>query len=124
MKIKENMFCFFFDPNLFSVFRVFRGQSFMFLVGVCFFVGCSKSPTSPKNNRPQIEVQSPITQNTIWESGNDYIVRGQVTVEENALLTIRFDVHEILIEDSESNKGKLYIEGGIFMDRLDLKIGV
>jgi len=96
----------------------------VFLVGVFFFVGCTKTPTASTQPRPQIEVQSPITQNTTWTTGNDYIVRGQVTVEENALLTIQPDVNVFLTADSLGNKGKLYVEGGIFMDRVDLKMGV
>ena len=99
MKSKDNMFCFIFDPNLFREFRV---QSFMFLVGFFLFVGCTKTPTSSTQPRLQIEVQSPITQNTTWFSGNDYIVRGQVTVEENALLTIQPDMNVVLTADMKN----------------------
>jgi len=45
---------------------------FFFVVFV-FSVGCSKPPTQPEPQRPQIEVTEDITEDTIWESGRDYI---------------------------------------------------
>jgi hypothetical protein len=87
------------------------------LLAACI-LACSKNPTSTEedNDRPQIEVQSPITENTTWESGNDYLIRGVVRVEQSALLTIQPDVHVYFDEDDEGNKGKLYVEGGIHAD--------
>ena len=84
---------------------VFKHYSIFIFVFLVFsvsrlFIGCTKIPTASTQPRPQVKVQSPIAQNTTWTSGNDYIVRGQVTVEENALLTIQPDVNVFLTADS------------------------
>ena len=65
----------------------------MFFLVPVLGVFCFKSPTFPQPLRPRVEVKSPVTQDATWSSGNDYIVHGQVTVEENALITIEKDVH-------------------------------
>ncbi len=39
------------------------------------FSGCTKTPTEPEAKRPQIEVTGDITEDTVWESGKDYIVK-------------------------------------------------
>lgn len=76
------------------------------------FSGCSKSsPTEPETKRPQIEVTGDITENTVWESGKDYIVHGTVVVGENATLTIEKDVHVYFDEDGNEVKGQLDVRG-------------
>ena len=94
---------------------------YFFLFPFSFFLllTCHKTPTKSEDKRPQIDVQSPITQNTTWESGNDYIIRGTVTVEENAMLTINRDVNVYFTLDSLGNKGKLEVLGGIHADGVD-----
>lgn len=90
--------------------------SFIFFVSI---VGCSKTPTSPTENRPQVEIKGPITEDTIWESRKDYIVEGVVTVEQDATLTIKKDVHVYFNLDELGNKGKLEVRGGIYADGKD-----
>jgi parallel beta-helix repeat protein len=93
-------------------FRFFLRILILFLVA--FLFDCSK-PTSPdnKNSRPQIEVKSPITADAIWESGKDYLVHGEVVVEQNVMLTIEKDVNVYLGLDSLGNKGKLHVKGRV-----------
>lgn len=91
----------------------------LFPFSIFLLSSCNKSPTESEDKRPQINVQSPITQNTTWESGNDYIIRGTVTVEENAMLTINRDVNVYFTFDSLGNKGKLEVLGGIYADGVD-----
>ena len=78
----------------------FIAYLFFFSLTIIFVFSCSKSPTESKENHPQIEVTEDITEDTIWESGNDYIVKGEIVVEENALLTIKKDVNVILTSNS------------------------
>lgn len=65
--------------NTFVHFKYFR-HFFLTLstLGTFFFCSKSSAPTEPEEQRPRIEVQGPITGDTVWESGNDYIVRGTV----------------------------------------------
>ncbi len=53
----------------------------------------SISPTSDTvSPRPRVIVSGPITEDTVWESGKEYYVTGDVIVEAGATLTIRPDV--------------------------------
>ena len=94
---------------------------FGLIVIFSIYVFCSKSPVDIEElERHQIKVFGIIDTDTVWESGKDYLVCGQLTVEENVLLNIQPDVRIILSEDSAGNRGKLYVKGGINADGKDL----
>jgi len=88
--------------NYFCLFPIFL---------LCF--SCSKpSSTQPEPTRPQIEVTEDITKDTIWESGNDYIIRKTIVVEENIKLKINPDVR-VFFERSDDEIIRLDIFGEI-----------
>ena len=57
------------------------------LLGCLLTMQCS-SPTSTNEERPQVIVDQDITEDTVWESGKDYIIKKSVTVSKNKLLHI------------------------------------
>ena len=67
---------------------------------LCFFssfllASCAQPTDSTYEGtveRERIEVSGLIIQNTVWESGKDYVVTGDVTVKQGATLTIQPDV--------------------------------
>jgi len=65
----------------------------VFIIGVA---GCSKSTDSnvpiDEPPRERIEVSGPISEDVVWESGKEYLVTGDVTVEAGATLTIQPEV--------------------------------
>jgi hypothetical protein len=75
-------------------------------------VQCS-NPASSDNKRPQVIVDQAIMEDTVWESGKDYVVKGEVAISENAVLRINRDVTVILDIDSNGEKGKLVVSGSI-----------
>ncbi len=56
---------------------------------------CSPSTDAPPSDegtvRERVEVSGPISEDTVWESGKEYYVTGDVTVEAGATLTIQPD---------------------------------
>jgi hypothetical protein len=92
----------------------------MFFMGILLFFSCSDPISSDtSNDRTQVKIKGNITYNMVWETGNEYVIKGEVIVSENATLTIQKDVHILLTRDSVENKGKLKIEGGIIADGED-----
>ena len=85
-------------------------------LAVVFLYAACTTPVDFEDERVRIEVTGSISENTTWTTGNDYLVKGTVTVEENALLTIQPDVRVIFESDSIGNWGKLLIYGGIHAD--------
>ena len=72
-----------------------ESSCFLFAV-VCFlFAGCSKSADPALQNkapvRERVVVSGSIVADTVWESGKEYVVTGDVTVEAGATLTIQQD---------------------------------
>ena len=72
--------------------------SFIFyLLSFILVFACSSSPDSPPSDegtveRERIEVSGSIVEDAVWESGKEYVVTGDVTVEAGATLTIQPDV--------------------------------
>ena len=54
-------------------------------------LACSPStgPTSSTNARPRLLVSGSIREDTVWDRGRDYLVVGDVVVEEHSALTIQ-----------------------------------
>ena len=61
----------------------------MLLCGM--FLSCGKSPTKSEE-RPQVIVTEDITEDTVWESGKDYVIEDTLNVLPEALLIIEGDV--------------------------------
>ena len=59
-------------------------------------LSCSPSPDSPPSDegtvRERVELSGPISEDTVWESGKEYVVTGDVTVHAGVTLTIQPDV--------------------------------
>ena len=85
---------------------------------VCFvFAGCSKSTNFTEAPvRERVVVSGFIIENTVWKSGKDCYVTGDVTVEAGATLTIQPDVvvkfaHEradLLVRRARTQTGDYY----------------
>lgn len=89
----------------------FSKLAFVLLLLCSTLLFCSKSPT--KSERPQIIVTEDITEDTVWASGNDYLINGKVVVSEGALLTIIGNVAVLFCADKNGEKGKLVVTGTI-----------
>jgi len=59
---------------------------------VWLFPSTNSSPSDEGTVRERIEVSSPISADVVWESGKEYYVPGDVTVEAGATLTMEPDV--------------------------------
>ena len=75
--------------------RRFHLLSFSFtfyLLSFILILSCSSSTDAPPSDegtvRERVEVSGLITEDAVWESGKDYVVTGDVTVEAEATLTI------------------------------------
>ena len=71
--------------------------SFIFyLLSFILLLSCFPSTNSPPSDegtvRERVEVSGSIVEDTVWESGKEYVVTGDVTVEAGATLTIQPDV--------------------------------
>ena len=60
-------------------------------------LACSSSTDAPPSDegtveRERVEVSGSISEDAVWESGKEYVVTGDVTVETGATLTIQPDV--------------------------------
>ena len=58
-------------------------------------LSCSQPTDSPDDGafeRERISVSGSISEDTVWESGKEYYVTGDVTVKQGATLTIQPDV--------------------------------
>jgi len=60
-------------------------------------LSCSPSTDAPPSHdgtvaRERVEVSGSIAEDTVWESGKEYVVTGDVTVEVGATLTLRPEV--------------------------------
>ena len=73
------------------------GTFFHFPFSIFLFLsGCSRStdstPHEEPSSRERVVVSGPISEDTVWQSGKEYVVTGDVTVEAGATLTIQPDV--------------------------------
>ena len=66
--------------------------------------------------RERIEVFGLITQDTVWEQGKDYLVVGDVVVEQNSVLTIEPDMRIFLKANTEEDYYGLIVEGKLMVD--------
>jgi len=61
----------------------------------CLFLSCAQPTDSTDDGtveRERVEVSGWISEDTVWESGREYVVTGDVTVEAGVTLTIQPDV--------------------------------
>ena len=87
-----------------------------------FLLSCSRSTDFTLSDEPpareRVTVSDSITQDTVWEQGKDYLVVGDVVVEQNSVLTIEPDVHILFKANTEEDyyglivKGRLLADGG------------
>ena len=53
---------------------IFFNMLYFFILSLIIH-SCSKTPTEPEAKRPQIKVTEDISEDMVWESGKDYIVK-------------------------------------------------
>ena len=67
-----------------------------YLLSFILSLSCSPSTDFPPSDagtvRERIEISGSISEDAVWESGKEYVVTGNVTVEAGATLTIQPDV--------------------------------
>jgi len=81
---------------------------------------CSKSTDSPvPSSRLRVSVSGLISEDAVWESGKEYYVTGDVTVEVGATLTIRPDVVVKFTHESASDYYGLTVNGTLIADGED-----
>ncbi len=85
---------------------------------VCFvFAGCSKSTNFTEAPvRERVVVSGFIIENTVWKSGKDCYVTGDVTVEAGATLTIQPDVVVKFAHTRAEEYYGLTVEGTLIAD--------
>ncbi|HID09739.1 MAG TPA: right-handed parallel beta-helix repeat-containing protein, partial [Candidatus Latescibacteria bacterium] len=86
-------------------------------LGLLLF-SCSPSmgPTSSTDARDRVLVSGSIREDTVWERGKDYVVVGDVTVEQGATLTIQPDVRVLFKADTEDDYHGLIVRGKLIAD--------
>ncbi len=67
--------------NIMQIKSLFIIHYSLCIIVILSFINCTKTPTT-SNQTEQITVTGSITQNTVWQSGKDYIIEGVVTVEQ------------------------------------------
>jgi len=86
------------------------------------FLSCAQPTDSPDDGvveRERVEVSGSIAEDAVWESGKEYYVTGDVTVEAGATLTIQPDgVVKFAHERADEYYG-LTIEGTLIADGED-----
>ena len=80
-----------------SAFSLPSLRSRVTLLCALLLLSCSPSTDSDSTNndvdeRERIEVSGPISEDAVWESGKEYYVTGDLTIEAGATLTIHPDV--------------------------------
>ena len=85
-------------------------------------LSCSRSTDSALSDnlafRERVAVSGSLTEDTVWDQGKDYLVVGDVIVQQNSLLTIEPDVHIFFRANTEEDyyghivKGRLTADGG------------
>ena len=82
---------------------------------------CSPSTDSPPSDegtveRERIEVSGSILEDAVWESGKEYVVTGDVTVEPGATLTIQPDVVVKFAHERADDYVRITVEGTLMAD--------
>jgi len=85
---------------------------FSFILFPLSLFNCNKTPTTSKQSK-QVTVTGSITENTVWETGKEYVVEGVVTVEQGVSLNINGKVTVLFKADEQGNKGKLRVNGSL-----------
>ena len=82
-------------------------------------VSCAQ-PTDSTNNgaveRERVEVSGSIAEDAVWESGKEYVVTGDVTVEAGATLTIQPDVVVKFAHERADEYYGITVEGTLMAD--------
>jgi len=81
-------------------------------LGLLLF-SCSPSPTSSTASRDRLLVSGSIREDTVWGKGRDYLVVGDVTVEQGVTLTIQPDMRVWVKADTEEDYSGLIVKGGV-----------
>ena len=66
--------------------------------------------------RERVEVSGPIAEDTVWESGKEYLVTGDVTVEVGVTLTIRPEVVVKFAHERADDYYGITVEGTLIAD--------
>ena len=66
--------------------------------------------------RERVEVSGPISEDAVWESGKDYVVTGDVTVEAGATLTIQPEVVGKFTHERADDYYGITVEGTLVAD--------
>jgi len=78
---------------------------------------CSKSTDSPvPSSRLRVSVSGLISEDTVWESGKEYYVTGDVTVEAEATLTIQPDIVVKFVHERADEYVGITVEGTLIAD--------
>ena len=88
---------------------------------VCLFLlSCSRSTDAPPSDegtvRERIEVSGQISEDAVWESGKEYVVTGDVTVEAAATLTIQPNVVVKFTHERADDYYGITVEGTLIAD--------
>ena len=90
---------------------------FLLLILAVSLPGCSSSVDSPaSSSRLRVFVCGPITEDAVWESGKEYYVIGDVTVEVGATLTIQPDVVGKFAHERTDEYSGVTVEGTLMAD--------
>jgi len=66
--------------------------------------------------RERVEVSGPISEDVVWESGKEYVVTGDVTVEAGATLTIQQDIVVKFAHERADDYYGITVEGTLIAD--------
>ena len=87
---------------------------------VCLFLLSCAQPTDSTDDRAvereRVVVSGSIAEDTVWESGKEYVVSGDVTVEAGATLTIQPDMVVKFRHERADEYYGLTVEGTLIAD--------
>jgi len=90
---------------------------------VCLFLLSCAQPTDSTDEgsveRERVEVSGSIVEDAVWESGKEYVVTGDVTVEEGVTLTIQPDVVVKFAHERADEYYGITVEGTLIADGKD-----
>ncbi len=102
--------------------RRFVLPSFPFIFYLSTFIlplSCAQPTDSSDKGtveRERIEVSGSISEDTVWESGKEYVVTGDVTVEAGATLTLQPDVGVKFTHERPDDYYGITVEGTLIAD--------
>ena len=91
----------------------------VFFIFSFLLVSCTQPTDSTDKQaveRERIEVSGSIREDTVWESRKEYVVTGDVTVEEGVTLTIQPDVQILFKKETEWDYYGITVEGTSMAD--------